>query len=346
MLSGYSRTYSQIIPTEGLYEYQSIFQQKNIQISERIKENWNLPYTVLQQIYYNANKDSEINSVQSITQVLSIHYLSNNTRNIVELLDDGKHFDKEAHDGIYGNFLIGDFNELRTDETILDIQWDTLGINYTIVHPPVNYLPETPTILKPQHNSIISSTAPEISWTIDSEADGCGVILLGSDLLLGEELKNIVWQKEYSGNTNRFYIERIPVPLRSNKGYTLIIWSYTNTQQTNNNWSKGAYSVEWSKFYVDTLQKRLSLSQNYPNPFKSQTILKYFLPESGEVSIRIFDINGREITTLMEQKQAAGWHYISWDGKNQTGDEVVSGVYFCKIMFHNWSVSCKMILTR
>lgn len=340
--------YGQVLPVENLFDFESIFQQKNIRVSERIKKEWNLPSNFIQQTYYNAHKDSYIDSVQLITQVLSINYLINDTLKILELLDDGKHFDKNANDGIYGNILDGDFNVFRTDESNIDIQLDTIGINYRIVYSPVNYLPDISTIIIPQHQSIVSSEMHEISWEIDPKADGCGAILLGNTPVFGEHLDEIIWIKEYKANSNNVFTEKIPVQLSNNKEYILVVWSYTDTKQINGKWSRGSYSIEWSKFVVDTLRriKELILSQNSPNPFNSRTTIKYNLPESGKISVKIFDIIGREINALINQEQASGEHYVLWNGKDDFGKNVASGIYFYAIAFGNRSLSRKMILIR
>jgi len=80
------------------------------------------------------------------------------------------------------------------------------------------------------------------------------------------------------------------------------------------------------------------LSQNFPNPFNSRTIIKYSLPDAGNISIKIFDIIGQEITTLIDQEQSAGEHYILWHGKNRSGNDVASGVYFYNLKFNSWSI--------
>ncbi len=340
---------SQILQIEDLFNFESVYQQKNIRISERIKEEWNLQNSFIQLTYYNANKDNHIDSVQSITQVLSIHYLLDNTRKILELFDDGQHFDKEANDYIYANFLVDNFKIFNTVESIIDVQLDTIGINYAIIYSPVKYMPETPKIIIPQHNSVVSSTTPVITWEIDQKADGCGVILLDNIPNLGMNFKGIVWEKRYTSNNPNPFTEKIPVPLLNNHTYTLLIWSYTNTKILDNEWSRGAYSFEWSKFRIDTtlqVEKDLMLSQNYPNPFNSRTIIKYNLPADGKVTIKIFDILAREITTLINQVETSGEHYVSWYAKNNSGNNVTSGVYFYNMLFNNRSISRKMILAR
>ena len=71
-----------------------------------------------------------------------------------------------------------------------------------------------------------------------------------------------------------------------------------------------------------------SLNQNYPNPFKNFTTISFDMPENQKVKIRIFDVRGRIIRTLINEDQSAGFKSILWDGKNEDGDEVSAGVYF------------------
>jgi len=69
------------------------------------------------------------------------------------------------------------------------------------------------------------------------------------------------------------------------------------------------------------------LSQNYPNPFNPTTTLQYGLPEASDVDLMIFDITGRKIKSWHVNNQQAGWHKIIWNGTNQSGQHVSTGVY-------------------
>lgn len=73
------------------------------------------------------------------------------------------------------------------------------------------------------------------------------------------------------------------------------------------------------------------LEQNFPNPFNSQTTIKFTLPEGAEKSpttLDIYDINGSKIITLLNEKRDAGYYSINWYGKNTSGIQVASGIYF------------------
>jgi hypothetical protein len=348
LIVNYMNLIGQNLPTESLFDFASICQQKNIRISERIREENGFERNILQTTYYNANKDYLIDSTHNIEQVLLIAYYPNGTKKIIELIDDGYHFDKSSADGIFGNFFTDDINNLQTDQTIIDIRLDTLGIEYVFIYPPVKFLSENPEIFLPTHNSIVFSQMPVISWTIDPISDGCGVILVEGNYNLGEELKNIIWEGEYRSNSQELFIEKIPINLSNQTKYKLIVWAYTDTKEMNGNWFRGSYSMEWCEFLIDTSRKneKIELSQNFPNPFNTRTIIRYNIPERGKVSLKIYDINGKEIANLIQIEQAEGEHYIYWNGTNNEGTKVSSGVYFCNLKFNNFLVTRKMLITR
>jgi len=88
------------------------------------------------------------------------------------------------------------------------------------------------------------------------------------------------------------------------------------------------------------------LEQNYPNPFNSNTIIKFILPQKSEVNLAVYDINGEFVKTLLSSKLAIGSYSILWDGTEESGIEVSSGVYICNFEFGCYSKHKKMILIR
>lgn len=89
-----------------------------------------------------------------------------------------------------------------------------------------------------------------------------------------------------------------------------------------------------------------SLDQNYPNPFNPSTTIRFYLPESEKVSLRIYDNTGALIRTLLDVSLNAGPHEISWDARNQYGQAVAAGVYFYTMDAGDFQASEKMILLR
>lgn len=104
--------------------------------------------------------------------------------------------------------------------------------------------------------------------------------------------------------------------------------------------------------YYDAVTVSLSASsqpelmQNNPNPFNPSTAIKFYIPENNIVSIKIYDMLGREITTLVNKSTDAGYHIIYWNGKDDAGKEVSSGVYLYKLTAGNFSETKKMNLLK
>jgi len=79
------------------------------------------------------------------------------------------------------------------------------------------------------------------------------------------------------------------------------------------------------------LLKNFKLNQNYPNPFNPSTTISYALPYQSSVEIIIYDLMGKEIKSFTVPSQSAGYNRLVWDGKNESGNPVTSGVYFYRI---------------
>ena len=90
-----------------------------------------------------------------------------------------------------------------------------------------------------------------------------------------------------------------------------------------------------------------NLYDNYPNPFNPQTILRYDIPKSGHVELKIFNIQGQLVRTIVNETKPAGSYQTSWDGKNENGILQASGVYFYRLKAGGRFVETKrMVLLR
>lgn len=89
------------------------------------------------------------------------------------------------------------------------------------------------------------------------------------------------------------------------------------------------------------------LQQNYPNPFNPSTTITFQLPLKKKVSLRIFDVLGKEVRTLInDEEYALGTHQVVWDGRNNHGEPVGSGTYIYRLEFGNFAKSMKMLLVK
>lgn len=92
---------------------------------------------------------------------------------------------------------------------------------------------------------------------------------------------------------------------------------------------------------INTLPNNFYLSQNYPNPFNPTTIISYQIPNSGFISLKVFDILGREVKTLVNEVKNAGSYSVEFNAIN-----LVSGVYFYRIESGKYSASKKLLLLK
>ena len=92
---------------------------------------------------------------------------------------------------------------------------------------------------------------------------------------------------------------------------------------------------------TDQLPGSFELEQNYPNPFNPSTVIGYHLPVAGKVTLKIFDVLGREVTTLVSAKQSAGYYNVTLDAAS-----LPSGVYFYRLQFGSVSITKKLMLVK
>ena len=89
-----------------------------------------------------------------------------------------------------------------------------------------------------------------------------------------------------------------------------------------------------------------SLAQNYPNPFNPQTTIAFTLKDRGAVTLKVYNVNGELVRTLANESRTAGSYTLTWDGHNDAGQPVSSGVYFYKLVTSNFSQTKKMVLLK
>ncbi len=88
------------------------------------------------------------------------------------------------------------------------------------------------------------------------------------------------------------------------------------------------------------------LYQNFPNPFNPSTTIRYSIVEPGNVSIKIYDVLGREVKTLVNEVKTAGTYSSTWNGYNNFGNKVSSGIYFYRMESGSFIEAKKMILLK
>ena len=95
-----------------------------------------------------------------------------------------------------------------------------------------------------------------------------------------------------------------------------------------------------------TRPRGFALLQNYPNPFNPETEISYSLPEHSQVRLAIYNLMGQKVRILVDEYQAAGHKTVHWDGTDEDGNKVASGIYFYRIKAGKYAETKKMILMK
>ena len=118
-----------------------------------------------------------------------------------------------------------------------------------------------------------------------------------------------------------------------------------HVQSLNPEFQGGTITLE-SRTPTGNIPTEFGLSQNVPNPFNPSTIVEYALPKDAQVNLSIYNVLGQHVKTLVDDMQRAGKQTVTWDGTDNGGNSVASGVYFYKIRAGDFSSTKKMLLLK
>ncbi len=135
-------------------------------------------------------------------------------------------------------------------------------------------------------------------------------------------------------------------------------WEWDNSQQAWINLNSSSYypvtlliratvnTVTAVHEISNELPESFILSQNYPNPFNPSTTIKYALPKESNVSLKVFDILGKEVSSLVDENQPAGTYKVEWKGLNNRGESLTSGIYLYKLSVDGKNFTRKMLFIK
>jgi subtilisin-like proprotein convertase family protein len=131
-------------------------------------------------------------------------------------------------------------------------------------------------------------------------------------------------------------------------GWTLHVSDHANWDTGSlNEWClRVTYGSPVSPIGEELLPTVLALGENFPNPFNPQTKIGFDLPVATQVDLAVYDVSGRRVTTLVADMMPAGRHFALWDGTDDTGRSVSSGVYFYRMIAGGQALTGKMMLLK
>ena len=237
-----------------------------------------------------------------------------------------------------------------TDENDLSDTTD-----FTLTVNPVNDSPE-----------VFSVIYPTVSDTFSTHADNDTMIAYkwypSLDIDSNVEYTLII-ELEFFSNYYTEEYENITDTTFSVSAHSLDpLLSALNLEETELHWfvesTDGEYTVssDTGYFVLSTealntigdanIPEVFALHQNYPNPFNPVTTLRYDLPENGHVSITIYDMLGRQVKTIINQYQEAGYRSVIWNATNNYGKPVSAGIYLYQIQAGEYMQTKKMVLLK
>ncbi|MFC2102868.1 ethylbenzene dehydrogenase-related protein [Bacteroidota bacterium] len=203
--------------------------------------------------------------------------------------------------------------------------------------------------------SVMSSTFAEATafnqGAVFSNGDVIpGYVLRTSDgdrgnVMAAGKWDNGVWTVEFK-RTNSGSDYDFTVPGGGSVDFTHEIFDNTGGSHPNDGFDATVYTLDFSGItdvedLTDQLPQRYALDQNYPNPFNPATTITYAVPQNSLVSLRVFDVLGKEVKTLVNEIKGAGTYTASFNAAN-----VPSGIYFYKLEAGNFVTTKKMVLLK
>ena len=288
----------------------------------------------------------------AIPQLLSP---ANNSINIpltTNLIWNKKRFANQYHiqlstDSAFSNFLVND--STLTDSVRIvtglanntDYWWrvrskNTAGVsNFSPIFKfkTILPLPSTPILISPLNNSQGESLTPLLNWDTASNSTSFG-IQVSTDSLFGA----IIFDSVVS-------ISQVTVPSGMLSNNVRYYWKVRGSNVS----GSGPWSVIWNftsaplAFHQngDAIPKEFKLYNNFPNPFNPATNIRFDVPKSGNVEISVYDMLGKEITTLVNLQLQPGTYETEWDASGYS-----SGIYYYKITCGDFTQTKKMVLVK
>ena len=250
-----------------------------------------------------------------------------------------------------GNVLFNSSNENDTIQSIRGMMGQTKYYwkvksrniagesNFSSVYSYVTGFPVTPVLLDPPHKTLDVSTSPTLKWAKAVTAETYKLQLTKNSLTFNDQ--TIILDTTLADTS---------FTLNNLDGLTIYYWRVSAENQYGSSLWSGSFGFRTQEVVGvkdrEEIPTEYNLYQNYPNPFNPTTEIKFSIPKSGNVELRVYDILGREVMELVNENFAAGSYTVEWNGKNNYGNQVPSGVYIYTIRSGQFISSKKMILLK
>jgi hypothetical protein len=252
---------------------------------------------------------------------------------------------------------------LRTGGMYANVHTQTFGNGETrgqLLAGP-NRFPNATTITSPASDSVVilegsGEALLQATWNSATDPDNNPVVYLwqlSADRQFNTLLVNSNTNTDTSFFINSSEIDSILAGAGPAAGDTVKLYHRVITSDGSLQSPGAIDSVNIARDVINAVEERadglpvqFALHRNYPNPFNPSTVIRYDLPESAHVKLVVYNVLGKTVRTLVDAKQAPGYKHVTWDGKNDNGERVTSGVYIYRIETDGFTAEDKLTLLR
>jgi hypothetical protein len=125
-----------------------------------------------------------------------------------------------------------------------------------------------------------------------------------------------------------------------------LVWTYRDEPEQAEIYYSSNQLTSREEQCIDVLPGTFQLKQNFPNPFNTSTTIRYQLYQPTKVNLSIYNVTGQHIINLVNEYQDAGYYLVSWNGNNQSGNMVASGIYLCHIQAGRYENTIRMLFLK
>jgi hypothetical protein len=243
---------------------------------------------------------------------------------------------------------------LLAQELYVNVHTDTYpagNVRGQVVHDPFWYLPEPTDLALTTGDGLV-----HIDWNAPAET-GKGMASKRKFFRMGQgragEVPALtgynvyrlpdggVWALIAHKDTVSAYIDSAVTPGNTYYYYVTAIYDIGQSYRTDIHMISPTVGIA-----EEGLPKRFGLDRNYPNPFNPSTVIGYQLPVNSKTVLRIYNALGQEVRTLVDGAMPAGYHRVTWDGRDQNGHRVASGVYIYRLEAGSFKRVRKMLMVK
>ncbi|MBI5868658.1 MAG: HYR domain-containing protein, partial [candidate division Zixibacteria bacterium] len=235
--------------------------------------------------------------------------------------------------------------------------WLKASVNTTLTYPSAGYTCNegAPILSKPVNLLANVTTTPWVAdfWSVANTTESgihsgdnltvrnsagviCGECLVGSDgaflvHVYGDDPSTAQVEGAVKGEALTFEINNAPASVQSGS----VVWN-----------ERESVKLTLVAGKSDPVPSTYALLQNYPNPFNPSTVIRFRLPAAADAKLTIYNVLGQTVRVLFNGNLSAGEHSYEWNGLNENGESVQSGIYFYRLETPSWSDSKKMTFLK